>query len=74
MKTKQVKNERVYESPQTQVLAIEPGSVLCQSGKDSITGNNTGVFWEEGEESLFLGYLTAEEQSQIYPNMEDRPR
>lgn len=31
-------------------------------------------FWEEGEESLFLGYLTAEEQSQIYPNMEDRPR
>ena len=27
-------------------------------------------FWEEGEESLFLGYLTAEEQSQIYSNME----
>ena len=31
-------------------------------------------FWEEGEESLFLGYLTVEEQSQIYPNMEERPR
>ena len=47
MKTKQVKNERVYESPQTQVLAIG----LCQSGKGSITGNNTGVFWEEGEDA-----------------------
>lgn len=31
-------------------------------------------FWDEGEEGLFLGYLTAEEQSQIYPNMEERPR
>lgn len=51
MKTKQVKNERVYESPQTQVLAIEAGSVFCQSGKGSITGNNTGVFWEEGEDA-----------------------
>ena len=50
MKTKQVKNERVYESPQTQVLAIEPGSVLCQSGKESITGY-TGVFWEEGDDA-----------------------
>ena len=50
MKTKQVKNERVYESPQTQVLAIEPGSVLCQSGKDSIT-DNTGVFWYEGKDA-----------------------
>ena len=50
MKTKQVKNERVYESPQTQVLAIKTGSVLCQSGKGSITGN-TGVFWEEGDDA-----------------------
>ena len=50
MKTKQVKNERVYESPQTQVLAIETGSVLCQSGKESVTGN-TGVFWWEGEDA-----------------------
>ena len=50
MKTKQVKNERIYESPQTQVLAIEPGSVLCQSGKDSIEGN-TGVLWWEGEDA-----------------------
>lgn len=50
MKTKQVKNERVYESPQTQVLAIKTGSVLCQSGKDSITGN-TGVFWCEGDDA-----------------------
>ena len=50
MKTKQVKNERVYESPQTQALAIKTGSVLCQSGKDSIKGN-TGVFWWEGEDA-----------------------
>lgn len=49
MKTKQVKNERVYESPQTQVLAIKTGSLLCQSGKESITGN-TGVFWWVDEE------------------------
>ena len=52
MKTKQVKNERVYESPQTQVLAIEPGSVLCQSGKNEITGN-TGTFWWEGEDAAW---------------------
>ena len=31
-------------------------------------------FWQVGEKSLFRGYLTAEEQSQIYPNMEERPR
>ena len=50
MKNIQKKNERNYESPQTQVLAIETESVLCQSGKESITGN-TGVFWEEGEDA-----------------------
>ena len=51
MKNNQIKNEKIYESPQTEVLAIEPESVLCQSGKGSITGNNTGVFWEEGEDA-----------------------
>ena len=51
MKNKPMKTEKIYESPQTQVLAIKTGSVLCQSGKDSITGNNTGVFWEEGEDA-----------------------
>ena len=50
MKTKQVKNERVYESPQTQVLAIEPGSVLCQSGMDEVT-LNTGVTWSVGDDA-----------------------
>ena len=50
MKNIQKKNERIYESPQTQVIAIEPGSVLCQSGKDSIT-DNTGVFWYEGDDA-----------------------
>ena len=50
MKNNSIKNERIYESPQTHVLSIEPESVLCQSGKDSITGN-TGVFWYEGEDA-----------------------
>lgn len=50
MKNIQKKNERIYESPQTEVLAIEPESVLCQSGKNEITGN-TGTFWGEGEDA-----------------------
>ena len=50
MKNNQMKTEKIYESPQTQVLAIEPESVLCQSGKDEITGN-TGVYWWTGEDA-----------------------
>lgn len=50
MKNNQKKNERIYESPQTEVLAIEPESVLCQSGKNEITGH-TGIFWWEGEDA-----------------------
>ena len=50
MKNKQMKTEKIYESPQTQVLAIEPESVLCQSSKDEITGN-TGAYWWTGEDA-----------------------
>ena len=50
MKNIQKKNERIYESPQTEVLAIEPESVLCQSGKNEITGK-TGTFWWEGDDA-----------------------
>ena len=50
MKNTHMKNEKIYESPQTQVLAIEPESVLCQSGKDEITGN-TGANWWVGDDA-----------------------
>ena len=50
MKNNQMKREKIYQSPQTQVLAIESESVLCQSGKDEITGN-TGVYWWTGEDA-----------------------
>ena len=45
-----MKNEMIYQSPQTQVLAIESESVLCQSGKDEVT-LNTGASWFVGEDA-----------------------
>ena len=51
MKTKQVKNERVYESPQTQILKVESESVLCSSVvTDEVTGL-TGANWWVGDDA-----------------------
>ena len=50
MKNKQMKTEKIYQSPQTQVLAIEPESVLCQSGIDEVT-LNTGASWSVGDDA-----------------------
>lgn len=52
MKNNQMKNEKIYESPQAQILKIESESVLCSSVTDEITGNtNTGACWWTGEDA-----------------------
>ena len=50
MKNNQIKNEKIYESPQTQILKIESESVLCSSVTDEITGD-TGANWWTGEDA-----------------------
>ena len=50
MKNNQIKNEKIYESPQTQILKIESESVLCSSVTDEVTAQ-TGTFWWTGEDA-----------------------
>ena len=51
MKNIQKKNERIYGSPQTQILKVESESVLCSSVvTDEVTGL-TGANWWEGKDA-----------------------
>ena len=49
MKTNLTFRSIEYSTPQVQVLGIVPETILCQSTKDSITGQ-TGASWSVGED------------------------
>lgn len=50
MKNIQKKDERIYESPQTQILKVESESVLCSSVVTDEFIGQTGANWWVGDD------------------------
>ena len=51
MKNIQKKNERIYESPQIQILKVESESVLCSSVVTDEVEGQTGANWWVGDDA-----------------------